>query len=51
MEQKKEEQFNLEEIKKKALEKFRSGKSLARYLGLSDETVVFHMLMCFPIFQ
>jgi putative transposase len=28
MEQKKEEQFNLEEIKKKALEQFRSGKSL-----------------------
>jgi len=28
MEQKKEEQFDLEEIKKKALEQFRSGKSL-----------------------
>lgn len=28
MEQKKEEQFNLEEIKKNALEQFRSGKSL-----------------------
>lgn len=28
MEEKKEEQFNLEEIKKKALEQFRSGKSL-----------------------